>query len=200
MPGYVQTEQVPGVASPAERRNSLQELAKRAPKMDVAEKEQAAKDLAGEIAHEEDPILRMEILHTLSVFVGPTADSVFRLAVNDPDADVRVYACTRWGTRSGPERVRILSGVLASDVDKDVRLAAARALGQSRDAAAAPALGNALEDPDPAMQYVAVTSLHNVTGKDLGNDVDRWRAYVKANYPKSADSPVLAGRPGSESK
>ena len=29
------------------------------------------------------------------------------------------------------------------------------------------ALGTALEDPDPAMQYVAVASLKNVTGKDL---------------------------------
>ena len=195
VPWSVQTEQVPGVPSPAERRSALEQLVKRAPQMDVAEKEQTAKELAGEIVREEDPILRMEILKTLAVFAGATSDSVFRLAVNDPDADVRVFACTTWGKRGGAESVSILCHVLAGDIDKDVRLAAARGLGQSRDAAAGVALGKALDDPDPAMQYVAVTSLRSVTGKNLGNDVDRWREYVKTTYPKSADTPALAEQP-----
>ena len=48
-----------------------------------------------------------------------------------------------------------------------------------------PALGEALADADPAMQYRAVLSLKQATGKDLGNSVDRWQQYVKGEQPAS---------------
>ena len=194
MPGSIQLDQVPGVAPPSERVNSLREEAKNAEKMDLAEKEQAARDLAGEIRKEEDPILRTEILRTLSVIGGPTADSVLRLAISDPDADVRAVVCGLWGKREGPETVKLLSGVLASDSDKDVRMAAARSLGKTHDKAAIAALGGALDDSDPAMQYTAVNSLHDVTGQDLGNDVDRWRQYVKNESTTPEPAPSWAER------
>jgi hypothetical protein len=42
------------------------------------------------------------------------------------------------------------------------------------------------------MQYRAVLSLQKVTGKDLGNDVERWQQYVKGERP--APTPSLAER------
>ena len=74
----------------------------------------------------------------------------------------------------------------------DVRLAAAKALGETRNPAAVPALGEALADADPAMQYRAVLSLKQATGKDLGNSVDRWQQYVKGEQP--APAPTLGER------
>ncbi len=79
-----------------------------------------------------------------------------------------------------------LQEALGSETDADVRLAAARALGQTGDAGAVPALGTALEDRDPAMQYRAVSSLRQVAPQDQGNDVDRWRAYIKGEPPPPA--------------
>ena len=48
------------------------------------------------------------------------------------------------------------------------------------------ALGEALADSDPAMQYRAVLSLKQTTGKDLGNSVERWQQYVKGEQPEPA--------------
>ena len=108
----------------------------------------------------------------------------------------------RRGARHGDaQAVKLLSEALRSDVDADVRLAAAKALGETKNPAAVAALGEALTDADPAMQYRAVLSLKKVTGKDLGNDVDRWQQYVKGEQPeptpvagRAYPPPVLTGR------
>ena len=77
-----------------------------------------------------------------------------------------------------------LSEALRGDVDADVRLAAAKALGETKNTAATAALGEALNDSDPAMQYQGVLALQKVTGKDLGDDVNRWQQYVKNGQPE----------------
>ena len=139
-------------------------------------------------------MVRSEILRALAAYGGPAAEPVLRVAVNDPDADVRVVACGLWGKRGDAEAAKLLGGVLNSDIDKDVRMAAARALGQSHDPAAVAALGTALEDADPAMQNRAMIALRQVSGQNLGNDVDRWRQYVKNGTIKPAESPSFAER------
>jgi HEAT repeat protein len=114
--------------------------------------------------------------------------------VNDPEPDVRVVVCAEWGKRGDAEAAAVLSGVLSSDIDKDVRMAAARGLGSTHDPVAITALGGALDDTDPAMQRRAVLSLKDVSGQDLGNDVDRWRVAVKSGSLKPGDSQSLAER------
>ncbi len=87
------------------------------------------------------------------------------------------------GETSRRAATRILAETLSGDTDMDVRQAAAKALASSHDKEAVAALGAALEDANPAMQYVAVASLKNVTGKDLGNDVNAWRQLAKQPDP-----------------
>jgi HEAT repeat protein len=86
-----------------------------------------------------------------------------------------------------------LAEALRNDVDGDVRLAAAGALGETKNPAAVAPLGEALADPDPAMQYRAVLSLKQTAGKDLGNSVERWQQYVKGELP-AEPTPSLADR------
>ena len=66
-------------------------------------------------------------------------------------------------------------------MDADVRLAAAE--GGRDQESRPPALGEALNNGDPAMQYQAVLSLKRTTGKDLGDNVDGWQRYVKGEPP-----------------
>ena len=108
------------------------------------------------------------------------------------DTHVRVVACEAWG-RHGDARRSSSFATCCGRVNPDVRLAAAKALGETKSPEAVPALGEALSDADPAMQYRAVLSLQKVTGKDLGNDVGRWQQYVKGQQP-TATSPSLAER------
>ncbi|MGA2618486.1 MAG: HEAT repeat domain-containing protein [Thermoguttaceae bacterium] len=194
MLGSIQLDQVPGVTPPCERIKSLEELAQKAPSLAPEEKERVAAELVEEIRKEEDPNVRSAIIRALLALGGPTADRVLRQALNDPDSGVRLAACSVWGKRGGREAVGLLAGVLSSDIDKDIRMAAARALGHSHDLAAVPALGTALDDPDPAMQYVAVNSLHELTGRDFGHDVVRWREYVKSGPAQPEQSPALGDR------
>jgi len=119
---------------------------------------------------------------------------VCRAGLKDPDANVRVTACEALGRRKGPVAVEGLAETLKSDLDKDVRLAAVRALGETKDPAAREALGVALDDPDPAMQYRAVMSLRLVTGQNFGNDVARWKAYVKGEPAPAAKPVSIANR------
>lgn len=182
-------ERVPGVPVPYEQIQRLRQLAKEASSSDAEQRARVAAELSQAIRTEEDPGIRAEIVRTLAKYPTPAADAVLRGAIHDLQAEVREAACEAWATRGGPEAVGVLCGALDGDVDVDVRLAAARALGRLKDPRAVAALGGVLEDKDPAMQYRAVESLRRITGKDLGNDVNRWRQYVRGELSEP-DRPV----------
>lgn len=187
-------DRVPGLKSPAEKIASLQELADTADAADSARHHAVAEQLAEMIRDEPDPVIRAEIVRTLSHYRAEQADRVLRRALKDSDADVRVAACEAWAEREHPDSSKILAEVLSTDLDVDVRLAAARALGETDDPAAVQALGLALDDRDPAMQYRAVQSLREVTGEDLGNDLERWRQYVRGEKPQTRREISIAER------
>lgn len=182
------------IPSPAKRIASLRELARNASRATPEQRQQVAAELVESIRTEEDPLIRAEIVRALGAYPGPAADAVLRAALSDPDAEVRVAACEIWGDRGDAEATALLAEVLDRDADVDVRLAAAAALGESENPAAAAALGLALEDRDPAMQYRAVLSLRRLTGKNFGNDVNRWRQYVAGRLPEPASPPSIAER------
>jgi HEAT repeat protein len=74
--------------------------------------------------------------------------------------------------------VQLLATRYQTDAELDVRLRALRELGQLKDKAAIPVLARALEDSDPAVQYRAVAALKQVSGRDLGDDVNKWREWA----------------------
>jgi HEAT repeat protein len=87
-------------------------------------------------------------------------------------------ACSAWGKRGGSEAVQLLAARYQADPELDVRLRALRELGTLGDKQAIPVLARALEDSDPAVQYRAVAALKKVSGRDLGNDVNKWREWA----------------------
>ena len=86
----------------------------------------------------------------------------------------------------------MLAETLSGDTDHDVRMAAAKALGTAGDKEAVKALGTALDDSDPSMQFVAVASLKTVTGKDLGSDVNAWRQFAKQPDPPVQEKSIAS--------
>ncbi len=158
------------------------------------EQQRISAELAAAYQSEEDPLIRVEIVRAIGRYPTAAAAAVLHAASDDSDANVRQVACEAWGRRGGPEAATELARVLSTDVDKDVRLTAARALGETGDPSAVAALGDVLTERDPAMQYVAVQSLREATGEDLGNDVSRWREYVQREAPSSSQPASLAER------
>jgi len=199
MPAWVpfqgaRSDDLPGVVTPAAKIAQLKNLSSEAAKSDQDSRHRVVGQLVTAIRSETDSLIRAEIIRTLGDYPDPAADPVLKAAIDDPDADVRIAACEAWGKRGNAQAAELLVPILSSDVSQDVRLAAARALGKIKDPQAVAALGEALTDSDPAMQYRAVLSLKEVTGQDLGNNVDRWREYVKEGHPLPAHPTSMAER------
>ncbi len=173
------SDTVPGITPPRERIAAFRQLGKQARQAGPETCERIARQVAEQYPRETDPLVRLQMVRTLGECGGPTAEAALREAAKDSDADVRVAVCRALARHAGPGASEMLRERLAGDTDADVRLAAAEALGTLRDPAALPALGAALDDRDPAIQYRAVSALRRLAPVDLGNDVDRWRQYVK---------------------
>lgn len=161
-----------------ERMQAMVEDAKQARAGGAAAQEAFTQSLVAAVLAEHDPRVRCEILETAAGFDTAAAASICRGALQDPEPRVRMAACSAWAKRGGPEAVQLLAARYQTDTEIDVRLRALRELGTLGDKEAIPVLARALEDSDPAVQYRAVAALKKVSGRDLGNDVNRWREWA----------------------
>jgi HEAT repeat protein len=171
--------------APVQRIEAMQARAKKLNKASTPEQEAFAQEMAKQMANEQDINVRLAVIAAMTQMKTPSANAILFAGMKDPETDVRVACAEAWAKRPGSDSTRILAETLSSDTDMDVRIAAAKGLGASSDREAITALGTALEDSDPALQYCAVGSLKQVTGKDLGNDVNAWRRFAQ-----QPDAPV----------
>jgi len=178
--------------TPPKRIDRLEQLAAEASRKKPAEQEQISQELARQIQREEDPLIREQILRTLTRYPTATSRSVLRAALKDHDSAVRITAC-RLVAEHGDDPAAALAEVVRSDTDVDVRIAATRELGRFGEGRVVSALGEALEDRDPALQLAAMDSLERTTGEDYGHDAVAWKQYVRGETP-TPSSPTLAER------
>lgn len=136
------------------------------------------RQLAEQVLGEHDARVRCEIVAIAGEFETASALAICKGALQDPDERVRIQACDVWRKRGGAEAVQLLANRYRADRELDVRLRAIRSLGELENEGAIPVLAEALEDPDPAVQYRAVAALKQVSGRDLGNDVNAWREWA----------------------
>ncbi len=182
------------IKAPADRVLELREMAELGIPSDDAKRVQQSQAMGEEYRREGDPIVRAQLVQTLGPYPTPIASQILREALQDPDPSVRVQACRAWGKRGDEEAVNVLSRVLKHDEDIDSRIAATQALGQIKGQPSVQALSVALDDSDPALQYRAVRSLENVTGKDYGDNVNAWREYVSTGQPPQQGEQSVAQR------
>jgi len=176
------------------RLEELGQLRSRASSMSEAEQAQVATNLSRSLADDPTPLYRSQVVRTLGELSAPAASEALRTAIHDKEPSVRIAACAAWGRRASNESVPVLAEVLSKDAELDVRMAAARALENYRTPDVVPALGIALDDANPALQYRAMRSLETVTGKYFGNNVPAWRQYVQTGTEDPAAVPSLAER------
>jgi HEAT repeat protein len=170
--------------TPAKRIVKLNELAEQASSKSEAERETISGELATQIKQEEDPVIREELVKTISAFPTATTRAVQMAALKDFDPYVRIAACEKLSDTGDPAVAAALAEMVQNDADIDVRLAATDALSKFKDPAVMPALALALDDTDPALQHRAIQSLRATSnGQDYGNDVSAWRQYARGETP-----------------
>jgi len=179
--------------TPAERIDRLETLGEQAAKADKPQQQQLTAELARHIQTENDPLVREHIIRAIARSSDPKATAVLRAGLRDEHPDVRVACCDGLVNRRDDQTLSALAEVLRSDTDLDVRQAATRCLAHFRGPGAVSALAVALQDRDPALQYLAVQSLRQMTDADYGNDVNAWLEFARGGHPRPKP-PTLAER------
>lgn len=178
--------------APVERMQRYRALGSKARGMQAADQERESTALAQAYQGEADPMIRASLIEALSEFQTAPARAVLAAGARDPDGHVRMAAGAAWSKR-GADGVNVIGQMLQAEEDRDVRLALLRSLGETKEASAAPVLARALEDSDVAIQYRAIRSLEQVTGRYYGNDANAWRRHAQGEDVPSR-APSLAER------
>lgn len=176
------------------RMAAVREYGPRARNADAAEQQRLCEQLAQQIQTEPDPLVRQEIQNTVAEFSTPLALKMLLAGLQDDDLSVRLTCCYRLAEKGDPAAIGPLRMALETDSELDVRLAAIDALGKIRSTESVTALGVALADRDPAVQYAGVQALKTASGQDLGNDVAAWQQYVSGGNPNIKPEVSVAER------
>jgi hypothetical protein len=155
--------------------------------------EQVVAQLTARLHEEPSPVMRAAFVQTLGEFPVPAAGAAVLAAASDESPHVRSAACKALSQHPTQDGFLALSQAVSGDSDQDVRIAAARGLGQFQDFQSAPALRPALDDNDPALQIAAIESLQSLTGRtEYGSSVATWRAYLDGGNPAPPPPPSIA--------
>jgi HEAT repeat protein len=166
-------------ASLAGRVARIEAIAIRASSLSESEAANQVRSLSGTLGADSAAPEKVAAVRCLGKLPSPTAVEALGLALRDSDAEVRTEACRALAGIDSPHALSLLTETVAQDANVDAKLAAVRGLSKFRDPRAVQALGAALEDPDPAVQFAAMQSLESCTGEDLGQDVRRWREFAR---------------------
>jgi HEAT repeat protein len=184
-----------GIVTPAERIATLREMGKNAQQSDTTQSN-TIDALARAMQSEPDMLIRSEIVRTAGKHSGEKAAALLHTGLIDSAAEVRIAACEGLAGRGDSRSVGLLADTLDGDLDTDVRLAAAAALGNTANQKALAALAPSLQDVDPAIQRRVALSMERISGQNLSGNVYRWQEYAKRELPETDREISTAQRSG----
>ena len=132
------------------------------------------------------------ICRTLGSLDRPAALTALRKAALADDPIVRTEACRALGRIGKPEDETMLARVMTTDVSRDCRVAAIEALGELEhvDPRIGLTLVEGMRNPDPAIRAASYQALTDVTGEDLGFEVDRWDELARSRLAAAPAPPA----------
>ena len=172
----------------------LKLLQSEASRLTPDEQTQYIQKLVELVQNDSNPVIRRRQSEPSPISPVNPSGPGFRTATADDDPEVRIAACQAWGQHPGPEALQTLADIVRHDAKLDVRMVATAELAKFSDPTAVEALGVALNDHDPALQYRAIQSLKTCTGEDFGNSVAAWRDFVAGRTPAAEEGPSLVER------
>jgi len=167
-----------------EKETFMGKLREDAVSMPIDEQRRHAIALSTQIKEEQIPVVRRELVRTLSHLHVVESETGLRTAMEDNDPDIRIVACNAWGARPSQTAKKALLKAVRSDEDTDVQSAALRALGNFQGQDVFDELKSALESRQPAVQFAGIQGLRNLTGEDWGEDPETWLAGLEGKSPE----------------
>ena len=194
------SDKIPGLDSPIQRKKIIREKGAMGVSATESEREILIAQLVYEYQMSPDPNMRREAVDALAKIPHPQRDRFLQEILQDENPFVRLSALDALdNTYSGRQEdlTALLIDRMKADTDKDVRLASVRILGNvcpkdtSNDLhrTVVLELGNLLYDKIPAIRYEAMRSLQKITGKDYGNDINRWVQFIRYIKEEIPDLP-----------
>ena len=181
------SDYIPGVLVPKERIELIQEKGENGKDLPDDQKRVLLEQLSEEYLFSPNPNVREESIKSIKQLNLPEGYSVIKTATHDEIAFVRMAACDALSELKTDETAHSLRHVLLHDSDVDVRHRAAKNLAvYKNDQETIKALGMALDDKAPGVQFQAMQSLKKVTDQDFGNDIMRWKQFVNGESPDPA--------------
>ena len=208
------SDAIPGLQPPYERLKQVELKGEKGAKASEAEKEIIVAQLMTEYRTSPDHNMRRASVDAMAKIPHRKRDEYMKEILNDADPMVRLSALQAVGQSyngSQDELTEIVMERMKRDPDKDVRLASIKLLGnlcdrskktktriseETRNKAFA-ALGDTLYDKVPMARALAMDSLHQMTGKDYGKDINKWIQhvqYVKGEKPEEPKERTFAER------
>lgn len=209
------SDKIPGLMSAAERINLIQEKAKYGTTAPQAERELLVSQLLRE-AGSPDANIRREAVKAIAVIPHQQrVDHLKESILDDDNPAVRIAACNglvngKQASEQKDEITHILRNVYSTDNDIEVRVVAIRLLGTFPNSVGGVIskggnlegdpnlmlLGEALYDRSTVIRYEAMSSLNNYTGRDYGQDAEKWDKFMA--YAKGRETKMPAERSVSE--
>lgn len=156
---------------------------------DESQKAEAVRELVAALeGGQESVATQAAICRTLGALDRPEALTALRKAALAEDPIVRAQACRSLGRIGSTEDATILARVMTTDVSRDCRVAAIEALGtlEHVDPRIGLSLVEGMRNPDPAIRAASYQALKEVTGEDLGFEVDQWEQLARSRLDASA--------------
>ncbi|QDV37228.1 HEAT repeat domain-containing protein [Tautonia plasticadhaerens] len=156
---------------------------------DESQKTEAVRELVAALeGGQESVATQAAICRTLGALDRPEALTALRKAALADDPIVRAQACRSLGRIGTAEDGTILARVMATDVSRDCRVAAIEAMGtlEQVDPRIGLSLVEGMCNPDPAIRAASYQALKEVTGEDLGFEVDQWDQLARSRLGEAA--------------
>lgn len=144
------------------------------------DQQNAAKFLAEIVRRDSILLHRIYAVKLLGQLDCPASLKALQEATEDSNSEIRIAAIGSLEQLPADDSLPRLQEILMDDSNTDVRLAAARAIGEFSGEQAITAVAVALDDRDPALQRRVMQSLEKISGETLGTDLVAWEQYVKA--------------------
>ena len=156
------------------------------------EKNRWADHLQRLVANDPSPEIRREAI-LASKNLPPTLNrSILQQAAQDKNEKVRMASCEALASQGDEASLQMLGALATADESNSVRVAAVGAIGKYKGEPAKQLLAKVIQDRSPVLQYQATLALQEVTGKNLGGDVAKWKRYLQGEDVQEEESSSLA--------